>query len=424
MLLYGYPGLMSADSADQLDDARRWILGDWHPPLMSLLWRFVELFVAGPFGMFAIQVSGFVIGAYAILRTATPDRAALATLAIGFFPPVLWVFGVVWKDAQMAAFALLGIASLFSERKHIRGLGIVAFVIASAMRHNAAALTFAPLVLLWGRAQGKAGWRRALVGLGVWAGITVGAAGINAAVTRTPQHPWATSLGLTDVIGIMRWAPPISDDELRPHLAGMSILATSDYQRVLTEKYTERGWNYLVTHDSPLGIPTTDAERDAVARTFRHLVTTYPGAYLYYRARLFRQLIRLGEAPEVPHLTTTFTYTKDPELQQRLRHDASKSGIQRLWFRFVRLPLWNVFYLPFIYLFVALALIPFARRTPMALALLLSGIGYELPLFFIAPADDLRYSHWLVLTTLLAAVIVVATRWKARATSAALRASS
>ena len=33
MILYGYPGLMSADSADQLYEARSWDFGDWHPPL-------------------------------------------------------------------------------------------------------------------------------------------------------------------------------------------------------------------------------------------------------------------------------------------------------------------------------------------------------------------------------------------------------
>ena len=46
-------------------------------------------------------------------------------------------------------------------------------------------------------------------------------------------------------------------------------------------------------------------------------------------------------------------------------------------------------------------------------AILLSGLLYELSLFFAAPSADARYSEWLVATTLIAVVLLVARRARA-----------
>jgi hypothetical protein len=150
VLLYAYPGLVSYDSVDQLDQARRWDLGDWHPPAMAALWRGVELFIGGPFGMLLAQTIGLVLGANWILRDRlSPHAAALGALVVAWFPPILTVTGVVWKDGQMAGYLMLGIAALCSPRPRVRWLGVLAIFLASAVRHNAPAATLAPLVLLW-----------------------------------------------------------------------------------------------------------------------------------------------------------------------------------------------------------------------------------------------------------------------------------
>jgi hypothetical protein len=63
-----------------------------------------------------------------------------------------------------------------------------------------------------------------------------------------------------------------------------------------------------------------------------------------------------------------------------------------------------------VYFWVALLLIPFARRNRAALVVLTSGLLYELGLFVVAPAIDYRYSHWLVVTTVIGVVILIASR--------------
>jgi hypothetical protein len=64
------------------------------------------------------------------------------------------------------------------------------------------------------------------------------------------------------------------------------------------------------------------------------------------------------------------------------------------------------------YLVIALVLLPLAIRHRDVLALLLSGLGLEASLFPLAPTPDYRYSHWLVICTLLAIIMLTARRMK------------
>ena len=63
---------------------------------------------------------------------------------------------------------------------------------------------------------------------------------------------------------------------------------------------------------------------------------------------------------------------------------------------------------PYFYAILLLALLPFCLRDRVLLALSLSAIAGEGALFFLAPTPDFRYSIWMVTTSLLALVIVIA----------------
>src|ERR1044071_6521479 len=115
-VLYAFPGLMSSDSAIQLVQARGLAaISDWHPPIMAVIWRYVDRIVAGPFGMLLLQTGTFLFGPDAVwmpgrvwsgcapvLRGALP-RVAAAGVGLGFlvFPPVLAPMAVIWKGSQM-----------------------------------------------------------------------------------------------------------------------------------------------------------------------------------------------------------------------------------------------------------------------------------------------------------------------------------
>jgi hypothetical protein len=51
------------------------------------------------------------------------------------------------------------------------------------------------------------------------------------------------------------------------------------------------------------------------------------------------------------------------------------------------------------------------------LALLGSGFGLELTLLLFAPSPDYRYSHWLVICVIVAAIVLGVRRYRTRAES-------
>ena len=67
-------------------------------------------------------------------------------------------------------------------------------------------------------------------------------------------------------------------------------------------------------------------------------------------------------------------------------------------------------YRPWIYFFGAFVLLWFARRQREPLAILLSGIIYELTFLPFAPSAEYRYSHWMITCTLIAAAILISCR--------------
>ena len=409
VILYGYPGLVSYDSVDQLAQARRWQLGDWHPPAMSALWRAVELLVGGTFGMLVLQTTALVLGTYALVRDQVSPRAASVTaLAIAWFPPILTVTGVIWSDPQMVGYLLVGIAALLSPRPRVRLLGLFAFVLASALRYNALAATFAPIVLLWGREQPRVVRRYALA-VGVWIAVTAASLGLNAALVNEHQHPFARSAAPMDISGIVHFAPPISDEDLKQTLVGVPLHVDHDLQKAIAAAYEPRGSFIYFEHPRPLAEPATPTEFAAVAIAWRKLITAYPLAYAKHRLTVFQLVIQARARIAVPALTQTFAYVGTPELDHELGLAGEPSIVQRGWFWWVR-HCGAIWYGPRAYLVVSLVLLGFVRGNRAAFVVLGSSLGYELTILLLAPAADYRYSHYLLLATLIALVLVIAKR--------------
>ncbi len=65
---------------------------------------------------------------------------------------------------------------------------------------------------------------------------------------------------------------------------------------------------------------------------------------------------------------------------------------------------------PYLYFAIAALLLPLAWRQRDAFALLASGLIYELTLLPFAPSAEYRYSHWMIVCTVLAVVILVRER--------------
>ena len=429
MMLYAYPGFMSFDSIWQLTEARSGELGDAHPPMMSALWGAVDRVIAGPFGMLVIQIACFLVGAYLVLRKLmSPRAAAVCASVLLLLPPVSSVMAVIWKDGQMAGYLLLGLALVMSPRRWVRIAALGCFVLATAMRHNALAMTFPIILLLFTWSPRHRWWARYPIAIAAWVAVTFSAQTLNGALVSSQMrsHLWHDALALYDIVGTLRYADPISDDELREVFAGVSLIPKENIQEATRRTYrpedvVERArlafgaGRYVpqlwTTTYHFIDVPTTMEQRAAVARAWKQIVPAHPAAYLRYRWEVFSELIQMADEP-IPKATYVWfvDVINPPAAMEKTGHSAVPARIQDV----LRDAMWWLgdtwVFRPFIYIALSLVFVALCFRDRALLALIGSGLCSEAVLFLLAPTIDYRYSFWLVVTTLLAGMILIARR--------------
>ncbi|HTR54284.1 MAG TPA: hypothetical protein VMJ10_26510 [Kofleriaceae bacterium] len=410
IIVYAFPGYLSTDSIDQLAQARAGEYGDWHPPVMAALWHGVEIVVTGPLGMLVLQVTCFVVGAYLLLaRVLAPRTAALVAVAIAWLPPIACELAVIWKDSQMAGYALLGVAFVGDSRRGARAAGLVLLGLASAMRYNAAALTL-PIVLL-AYAPPVHGARRLAIATVMWVAITGGAAAANRLLADRHEHPWQQSVAMMDLAGIARWSHA-DDRELAAALEGTPLRDASQIRERAQARYRPHWMWSEIWDDGGLFRPARDdTELDAITRAWRELVVAYPRAYLHHRWRMTRELLQVPGTYASDSAYVWFTDVQDlAGSARRSKHDAAPSRVQQL---LQPAALWlgdSVWFAPWWYAVLSLVMLVFARRDRTAFALLAGGVLCELTLCFAAPTPDARYSLWLFVATAVGGALVVARR--------------
>jgi hypothetical protein len=423
VVVYAYPGMMTMDSIQQLIEARSGFYTDAHPPAMAWLWHFVDKLIAGPFGMLVIQTVAFLAGLYLLLRRVlAPRQAAVAACVLMLFPPVLAPMGVIWKDCLMVGLFALAAAALLDERRSIRILGLGALVLATAVRYNAPAATLPLIVILftWTHSE-LTTWKQRIaryaLATGVWLAVTVTALGLGKALTDQPMYFWHSTLALMDTAGALaNTDDTIPDEQMRDLTAGTQILVDKDIQAAVRRQYSPLDFEPLIAReghlwDVPIAgtTPAPEAQREAIWRMFWRTVTTYPGAYLRHRFATMHGVLALGDGP-----------VYSPVMQNRHQYAGQltnlgignhPTGLQNWMQRkaqwvAVKTPLFR----PWLYLVIALMLLPLCRGHRDVFALLLSGLGLEASLLLLAPTPDFRYSHWMIVCTCLAIVMLVVRR--------------
>lgn len=411
-LVYASPGFMSIDSAQQLDEARSGQFSDWHPPAMAALWRLVEHVVTGPLGMLLLQSTAFLAGAVLLYRRVLgPFAAAIAATLTLWFPPIVVPLAVIWKDSQMAGYMLLGFALMLDERRR-KWLGVAILAVATAMRANAAAATLPLFAFGFVWRAGALWWQRLAVALGVWGAITAVAMTTNRVLTKVPTHAWHTSIAAADIPGILEFSRKYSDAELIELLEGTPLVPREKIFINARANYTPISWwRVLNGPDRLFGWPNSDDERSALARAWWTLVRDNPLAYLDHRAHVFREVLGLSSSPlfdPVWHARVPADYAVRLGVSPDTRgtQDAIAGGLMSISAKTLLFRAW-------VYFLLALVFVPLAWRDRELLALYASGLCYELSLFPFAPSPDVRYSHWLMTTTVIATVMLVHKRMRA-----------
>lgn len=434
-VLLMYPGMMMWDSLDQFLQARSDWLSDWHPPVMSLVWRWLDRIVAGPFPMLALQCGLLWAGGYLLVRDAGPRSTAAkicVLLLAFFFPPVLCVMGYIVKDALLAGLLMFsfGLASAMrcdpaaAPRRgwgHVAGIAtlVVCLVLASAMRYNA-------IGAVWGAAAFAAYtlWPttatlfRSLAAGAVLAVISTGIASNVNGILTTPEkrsHPWK-SVAAYDIAGVARRLGSmdfIPEDDLRL-LAGDTPGGEWTIERMQKGRHD---WNHLLA----AGVRVEASP--ALKKVWWNTVRNHPWDYLAHRLSAFGDNLRIGgeaksQCLEMAALTGIWNY-KEAEVPALLRHDYKLSPLQeRVRYTMLWLARKTPLFYPGVYFLLAVCTMAWSlwasRSGPtVPFFLAFSGFMQQATLFFLCPAVNYRYSHWLVVSGWLAVLLVAADAWVA-----------
>ena len=397
-VIYAFPGYMSTDSAGQLWEARTGVFSAAHPPLMAAEWWLLDRIISGPVLMLLLQ--------------QVLDRARAAWVACGIllFPPVLVVMAVIWKDAQMAAFLVAGLAALVQPRLRTRLVGLVLLGAAASLRYNAFAAA-APLVGFVFEWRGPIRWWKRLV---LCAAAVVVLIGLMFGVTKLLATKTARLTPMfADIVGTLAYGDDQPDAVIRDELAGVPLAI--DHGFIAHARHLQDlhgGWRVMTGDEPFFKPPQTDAQWDAVEQAWKRIVRADPWAYVAYHAALMARMMRLGTAVDDVPTAVWNNFLEDRGHLQMIQHDASFSTLQD-WIGigvFYRLEALTPLFRPYLYAVIALLVLVLFARERVTVALLASGLLYEASFFPVGAEADYRYSHWLICATCIACVWVFVRR--------------
>ncbi|MDX3640528.1 hypothetical protein [Streptomyces sp. MB09-02B] len=391
------PGFMSPDSIDQLRQAMgRTPLTDWHPPVLSLLWRALIAVTGTPASMAALQ-SVVLWGALWVLARCvwgmTRSRAgSLAVLGLGLTPPVLTFVGVVWKDVHAACALLAACAVAFvGLRLRDRGLsprmrwgllslGVFFLAYAVLVRKNAflaAIPMFVLLVLALWHSPGRRTWAACTAAL--VAGVVLPAAAISL-LARPVQTNQGAQIVLDDLVHVLT-VEELRSADVRPELRDRLVAAAEECDRVdaLSDAY------WACYERAPDGL---SRDADQLTSLWLHEMRGHVSGYLQYRLRVFTALLF-----ETGYVYQPGVFGNDLGIEvTRPRLEATLASYVNGAATDLR-PLFRGWF----WLAVALVLAVRPGRGRFSLpirALGISSLAYVLGYLPIVPATNYRYVYW------------------------------
>lgn len=424
------PGAMSQDSFVILSHARSGVYSDSHPPLMSLIWSVVDKVIPGPLGILLMNLGLFYGGLLLIFLRLVQRCGFIAAplfVIVGLYPPVIALLGVIWIDLTMAAVFVFAIGLFLSVRldkdwKRRRNAFSAIFVlilisVGLSLRHNgpAAALPLFVFVFYCSTFAQKKTWIRLASSLMLGILVTIlcflGSRQIQSSLVAEKTHLWRVG-AVYDIAGTSYYEGK--------YLFNDSILSGG---RVDIETlYSPRSYTPLTLGQQIHALPGqpekfgNKAELNLADPNLNKLlfdnwvfaIMNYPCSYLKHRYAVFSSLVTRS-----PWGFWSAIYDRIPPNNMGIPEMYAKDST---YFSFVRRLIGTFIFVPVVYLFLSLVMVgPVLyysikkNSEPLALSatLYLSGLLHMVGLFFFAASGDTRYSHWMVLATVLATAVLL-----------------
>lgn len=403
-----YPGYMSADSLAQYQQALGGKpLGDWHPPVMVLVWKLLlikpPLMLAFQLGMLWLALTILAIFLY---RKTQSKKISLLPFALAFLPFILNISGIIWKDVQMTYALLLSVVLLIVMRyiqsrpwKYATyGLVFALITYACLLRYNAIAAVL-PIIYL---ALYQLGWVRSaryrvLITLALCGVILLTGSLLNTIMGVKKDHP-VSAIMLDDITNV----------QSSEKLSGMPGPLRNDLlevQRQCVEKNVVMNSYWICANDMQRGnIHSTYYYQ--LSKYWIKTIVTNPVKYATYRIETMSLFFFAPEG---------YSYIWHPGIDQNdLGLDVKSERIGHATEVYVKD--FGYMHFPFLYqawfwilanVIILLSIGRFKQYSTYIMALTISSIAYIIGYFPMVVAVDYRYIYWSVIATVVAVLLIV-----------------
>lgn len=107
-----YPGILTADSYGQYKQSIDLNFNNHHPPLMSIIWHYLNLIYNGPQPMLLLSLGMIWVSVFLLYESFKKEypKSMSALLLIPFTPGILSNSAVIWKDVLFGNSILLALS--------------------------------------------------------------------------------------------------------------------------------------------------------------------------------------------------------------------------------------------------------------------------------------------------------------------------
>ncbi len=412
-----YPGFLSPDSFDQYSQALAGQYNDWHSPIMAVIWHAFIWIYPGTLLILVFQLGLLWTSIYLLLNAVKSKLWYVLVLLFSLAPFVQNFAAYIIKDTQMVFSWLLAVAIIFragSLNKKLSSTEIlICFLLiayGSWVRINALPGSIALCYLLsWIIFKNRSKYIRLVSAIFCWVIIGAGHWYFDYDVVKAEKTWPQTKLYLHDITGIYAR----TGISLYPSF----LFSSSNFDTaVLRKGYHPASFDHLWVgkNDSEIYYFEDDSTVRILQEAWKKSILTYPAVYFQNRTDGFLYYLRIKDRGNVFNNLFAAIYPVPNALGISFRPNI----LSHIFLTPIEVQRGMPYMKPWFWLLLNLLLLAFIGKfrnlacSVTYKALVLSGILYILPTYFIFPCDtDFRYFYWNCIACSLALCMLLVDRF-------------
>ena len=286
-----YPGLMSPDSNTIYQSAINHSYSDHHPPMLGLLWHYLNFIIKGPHLLYLFNITMLWLGIYVLVFKVFLDKKwKFLCLCIPFFPQMLVYSGWIWKDIIFTySYGLLScfLAHKYVNQKRISNIETLLFSIlliySTSVKFQAQYIM--PILIFWFcNVKFRYSFKLNVIATILISILSIQLiSNINSTIVNTKGTGSSYSWQYVKIFDLAGMSLHSNEILVPKELWKRKDITVNDIRKAY-----ELAWEPLIVYaDSPLNATKNKYERGLLLNKWRTSVLKYPIAYLKHRAYIW-----------------------------------------------------------------------------------------------------------------------------------------